>query len=143
MKWCNPGTDGFTRRKKMIATDGFTRRKKMELTDGFTRRAAMAAALLLLLFPVYNIAQQDYRVVSDVVYGHKAGMALTYDVISPADSANGAGIIHVVSGSWNSRYNPRIRSWSITNRSWMKALLFLCCAMAATRSFPFRKSLTM
>ncbi|MCU0370958.1 MAG: prolyl oligopeptidase family serine peptidase [Bacteroidales bacterium] len=50
-------------------------------------------------------AQQDYRVVPDVVYGHKAGMALTYDVFSPLDSASGAGIIHVVSGSWVSRYH--------------------------------------
>jgi len=33
-------------------------------------------------------------------------MALTYDVILPADSANGIGIIHVVSGGWNSRYKP-------------------------------------
>ena len=41
-----------------------------------------------------------------MVYGHKAGMALTYDVFRPLDSANGAGIIHVVSGGWNSRYNP-------------------------------------
>jgi acetyl esterase/lipase len=41
-----------------------------------------------------------------VVYGHKAGMALTYDVFIPVDSANGAGIIHVVSGGWNSRYFP-------------------------------------
>lgn len=50
------------------------------------------------------MGQQSYQVRHDVVYGHKAGMALTYDVISPADSVNGAGIIHVVSGGWNSRY---------------------------------------
>ena len=41
-----------------------------------------------------------------MIYGHKSGMALTYDVFRPLDSANGAGIIHVVSGGWNSRYNP-------------------------------------
>lgn len=51
-------------------------------------------------------AQADYNLTPDVVYGHKAGMALTYDVFQPAGSANGAGIIHVVSGGWNSRYNP-------------------------------------
>jgi acetyl esterase/lipase len=62
--------------------------------------------LSVLFLPLLNNAQQNYRVYPDVVYGHKAGMALTYDVFQPVDSANGAGIIHVVSGGWNSRYNP-------------------------------------
>jgi len=61
---------------------------------------------LAILLPVFALAQQDYCVYPDIIYGHKAGMALTYDVFQPADSANGAGIIHVVSGGWNSRYNP-------------------------------------
>lgn len=61
---------------------------------------------VLILLPIFTSAQKDYRVYPDVVYGHKAGMALTYDVFQPVDSANGAGIIHVVSGGWNSRYNP-------------------------------------
>lgn len=61
---------------------------------------------ILIFFPLLLQAQQNYRVEPDVVYGHKAGMALTYDVFIPADSANGAGIIHLVSGAWNSRYLP-------------------------------------
>jgi acetyl esterase/lipase len=60
----------------------------------------------LILLSISANAQADYRVYPDVVYGHKAGMALTYDVFEPVDSANGAGIIHIVSGGWNSRYNP-------------------------------------
>jgi acetyl esterase/lipase len=75
-------------------------------TDGFTRRTIILTAFFLFLWPIYTIAQQNYRVIPDVVYGHKAGMALTYDVFQPVDSANGAGIIHIVSGSWVSRYNP-------------------------------------
>jgi hypothetical protein len=94
MKCYNPGTGGFTRRKKMNAT------------GGFTLRTAMLAALILFFIPVYTLAQQNYLITPDVVYGHKAGMALTYDVIQPVDSSNGAGIIHVVSGSWISRYFP-------------------------------------
>jgi len=82
MKWFNPGTDGFTRRTPIIAV------------------------IFLFFIQWSGIAQQDYRITPDVVYGHKAGMALTYDVIQPSDSANGAGIIHVVSGSWVSRYFP-------------------------------------
>lgn len=42
---------------------------------------------------------------SEHIFGHKAGMALTYDVIQPTEP-NGAGVIFVVSGGWNSRYNP-------------------------------------
>jgi acetyl esterase/lipase len=61
---------------------------------------------LAILLPALINAQQNYRVIPDVVYGHKAGMALTYDVFQPVGSSNGAGIIHIVSGAWNSRYNP-------------------------------------
>jgi acetyl esterase/lipase len=74
-------------------------------TDWFTRRKIMLAICTVIL-SIVTTGQQFYQVIPDVVYGHKAGMALTYDVIRPADSANGAGIIHVVSGSWNSRYFP-------------------------------------
>jgi len=38
-------------------------------------------------------------IVPDVVYGHKAGMALTYDVIQPAEP-NGAAVLFMVSGGW-------------------------------------------
>lgn len=58
---------------------------------------------LLILMPGMAFAQQNFRIVPDVIYGHKYGMALTYDVFRP-DSANGAGIVHLVSGSWTSRY---------------------------------------
>ncbi len=58
------------------------------------------------LSPALLKAQVKYRVIPDVVYGHKAGMALTYDVIEPLDSVNGAALIHVISGGWFSRYYP-------------------------------------
>ena len=35
----------------------------------------------------------------DVVYGHKAGMALTYDVVKPT-KPNGAAVLFMVSGGW-------------------------------------------
>lgn len=47
-----------------------------------------------------------YSVVNDVIYAKKAGMALTYDVLIPEDSTNGAGIIHIVSAGWRSQYLP-------------------------------------
>ncbi len=35
----------------------------------------------------------------DVIYGHKAGMALIYDVIKPS-RPNGAAVLFMVSGGW-------------------------------------------
>jgi acetyl esterase/lipase len=40
-------------------------------------------------------------VTTDVVYGHKDGLALTFDVYRPAQP-NGAGVISIVSGGWQS-----------------------------------------
>jgi acetyl esterase/lipase len=40
-------------------------------------------------------------VTTDVVYGHKDGLALTFDVYRPAHP-NGAGVISIVSGGWQS-----------------------------------------
>ena len=54
-------------------------------------------------------AQQD-GVTADVVYGHKDGMALTYDVLHPDGSPNGAGILWMVSGGWVSRWGPPERT---------------------------------
>lgn len=42
----------------------------------------------------------DVRITPNVVYGHKDGMALFYDVFQPAGDANGAGILFMVSGGW-------------------------------------------
>ena len=75
------------------------------LTTGFTRWKRLQVFIALSLFSACAFSQGDYHITPDVIYGHKAGMALTYDVLRP-DSANGAGLIHIVSGGWNSRYNP-------------------------------------
>lgn len=59
------------------------------------RFAAIAIALATLTpAPAADI-------VADVVYGHKDGMALTYDVFKPA-KPNGAAIVWVQSGGWYS-----------------------------------------
>lgn len=42
---------------------------------------------------------------SDIVYGHKDGMALVYDVLQPEDS-NGAAIVFMMSGGWYSSWAP-------------------------------------
>ena len=45
------------------------------------------------------------KITPDVIYGHKDGMALTYDVIA-ADNPNGAGVLFMVSGGWFSSWRP-------------------------------------
>jgi acetyl esterase/lipase len=61
----------------------------------------LLAALLIL--PAAARAADDPRIVPDVVYGHKDGMALTYDVIKPA-KPSGAAVLWVQSGGWYSAW---------------------------------------
>lgn len=44
------------------------------------------------------------KVHADVVYGHKMGMALTFDALVPAEQ-NGAAVLFMVSGGWFSRWS--------------------------------------
>src|SRR5882672_5597941 len=73
-------------------------------------RKPMYAVLLLLMLAVSHAAQvkpaTDVDVIPDVVYGHKDGMALTFDIFQPKAHANGAAIIFMVSGGWISPYTP-------------------------------------
>jgi acetyl esterase/lipase len=46
------------------------------------------------------------EIMPDVVYGHKDGLALTFDVLKPKANANGAAVIFMVSGGWVSSYSP-------------------------------------
>ncbi|WP_182867513.1 alpha/beta hydrolase [Rhodopirellula sp. JC639] len=48
----------------------------------------------------------EVTITPDVVYGHKSGMALTMDVFTPTENANGAGVLFMVSGGWYSSWRP-------------------------------------
>jgi len=63
--------------------------------------AILISALVAL--PAPALAQD---ITPDVVYGHKEGMALTYDVIHPTGTSNGAAVAYMVSGGWVSRWLP-------------------------------------
>ena len=70
---------------------------------------------MVLLLPAAGTAAEtltpptsQHAVTQDVVYGHKAGMALFYDVFRPGE-ANGAAIAFMVSGGWLSRWQPPAR----------------------------------
>ncbi len=47
---------------------------------------------------------EGVKIIPDVVYGHKHGMALTLDVFKPKQNGNGTGILFMVSGGWRSRW---------------------------------------
>ncbi|HIF57627.1 MAG TPA: alpha/beta hydrolase [Gemmatimonadetes bacterium] len=50
-------------------------------------------------------SEADVQVTPDVVYGHKDGMALTFDVFRPPN-AHGGAVLYMVSGGWVSRWSP-------------------------------------
>lgn len=45
-----------------------------------------------------------YEITRDVVYGHKAGLAMTYDVIRHSEKSNEAAVVFVMSGGWFSAW---------------------------------------
>ena len=49
-------------------------------------------------------AQVPVSITPDVVYGHKDGMALTFDVFKPKEKGNGLGLLFMVSGGWVSQW---------------------------------------
>ncbi|MFM1896509.1 MAG: hypothetical protein RLZZ385_1583 [Pseudomonadota bacterium] len=63
------------------------------------------ALTLVSLLCIAALAHADVNIKADVVYGHKDGMALVYDVLQP-ENANGAAIVYMVSGGWFSRWAP-------------------------------------
>ena len=50
-------------------------------------------------------ALDKISITPDVVYGHKDGMALTYDVFQPKENAKGIGLLFMVSGGWVSMWS--------------------------------------
>jgi acetyl esterase/lipase len=73
------------------------------------KRAIVFAALVAMLVAGTQgstaRAEADFKITPDVIYGHKAGMALTFDVIHPKEP-NGAAILFMVSGAWVSGWFP-------------------------------------
>lgn len=63
--------------------------------------AIVAAALFSLAAPLP--AQDGLDITTDVVYGHKDGLAMTFDVIKPKQP-NGAAVLFLQSGGWYSTW---------------------------------------
>lgn len=56
--------------------------------------------LLLLLAAPLTAQELKFDRKEDVIYGRKFGLAMTMDVFTPKEKANGKGIIFCVSGGW-------------------------------------------
>ena len=72
------------------------------------RWLALPATLVVLLPPTAAPAADTKALVGrheEVIYGHKAGMALTLDFLQPR-KPNGVGVLFVMSGGWVSRRDP-------------------------------------
>jgi len=66
---------------------------------------SFAIALISILSAVSQ-SRAEVNITPDVVYGHKFGLATTFDVFTPSENANGAGILFMVSGGWYSNWSP-------------------------------------
>ncbi|HAY78466.1 MAG TPA: alpha/beta hydrolase [Planctomycetaceae bacterium] len=65
----------------------------------------LLTALFLGISFVGTLRAEPPTVTRDVVYGHKDGLAMTFDVIHPQEP-NGAGVMFMVSGGWVSSWFP-------------------------------------
>lgn len=75
------------------------------------RPVRVLACLLICLASSSALrAAEPVKIIPDVVYGHKFGMALTFDVFQPQAGANGAGVLFMVSGGWYSTWQPPEKS---------------------------------
>jgi acetyl esterase/lipase len=63
----------------------------------------MVCAALALAGSLAMAKTPEPTILADVVYGHKDGMALTFDGIKP-DKPNGAGVLFIQSGGWYSNW---------------------------------------
>jgi acetyl esterase/lipase len=51
----------------------------------------------------------------EVIYGHKDGLALTFDVFEPVVEPNGAAVVFIVSGGWFSKWAPPEQTRNVLN----------------------------
>src|SRR5262249_29414960 len=70
------------------------------------KRSILLASILTVCVATQVIAQSQMEIIPDVVYGHKDGLALTFDVFKPKANANGAAVIIMVSGGGFPPYAP-------------------------------------
>jgi acetyl esterase/lipase len=69
--------------------------------------SVIRTSIILLLLSLSPLCRADeVAITPDVVYGHKHGLAMTFDVFTPKEDANGAAVLFMVSGGWFSNWMP-------------------------------------
>lgn len=86
------------------------------------RQGIWSVAVVLLSVAATGLCDDSSSVVrrEDVIYGRKYGVALTMDVLTPKNNANGLGVIWAVSGGWVSSHasiSPRMLAF-LTDRGY-------------------------
>ncbi len=71
-----------------------------------TRRSTCTALCLAVFWSATQVGADEVTITPDVVYGHKFGLATTFDVFTPMENANGAAVLFIVSGGWYSHWTP-------------------------------------
>ena len=71
-----------------------------------SRAKYLACFCIVFAFTSSTRSADDVKITPDVVYGHKHGLAMTFDVFTPEKDANGAGVLFMVSGGWYSGWAP-------------------------------------
>ncbi|MBL8815037.1 MAG: alpha/beta hydrolase [Planctomyces sp.] len=67
----------------------------------------LTLACMFSLVATQSARAEEWRTITpDVIYGHKAGMALTYDVVQPVKSPKGVAVLFMMSGGWVSPWSP-------------------------------------
>jgi len=79
--------------------------KTKQIPGFFLLLVALGFPILLTAQGPVSESETDVQVTPDVVYGHKDGMALTFDVFRPPN-AHGGAVLYMVSGGWVSRWSP-------------------------------------
>jgi acetyl esterase/lipase len=70
------------------------------------RISMFAIALAVGVFMAETATAAEVEIIPDVVYGHKDGLALTFDVFKPKANSTGAAVLFMVSGGWVSTWAP-------------------------------------
>lgn len=72
----------------------------------------LVVSVTLLHGPMIHLAsgQETIAPTREVIYGHKDGLALTFDVLEPHVEHNGAAVVFMVSGGWFSKWVPQLQT---------------------------------
>ena len=73
----------------------------------------LTLAVVFFLTPMNFVQADEVTITPDVVYGHKYGLATTFDVFQPTEGSNGAAVLFMVSGGWYSSWSPPERTQNL------------------------------